>query len=114
MLPIVPELAAKIELIIYNSNITKNIFSFSRPIFGVEKAFSGLSGGVNGWSGRSQVSEKELPQKKKVVHSKSETCGAPHLLAAEKISLTVGIRYRLLGFVILRILSSTCLQLRIG
>ena len=50
----------------------------------------------------------------KVVHSKSETCGAPHLLAAEMLSLTVGIMYRLLGFVILRIVSSIRLQLRIG
>ena len=64
MLPIVPELAAKIELIIYNSNITKYIFSFSGPFFRAEKAFWGLLGGVNGRLGRSGVSEKELRQKK--------------------------------------------------
>jgi hypothetical protein len=52
MLPIVPELAAKIELIIYNSNITKNIFSSLGPIFGGEIVIFRLWSLVNSPAGR--------------------------------------------------------------
>ena len=52
MLPIVPELAAKIELIIYNSNITKNIFSSLGPVFGGEIVIFRLWGLANSPAGR--------------------------------------------------------------